>query len=120
MATNVALAIGIARSGSLIELPGAIAGARQFIEWASKIEDEHKYICHIVTDEQSKVTVSLLLEKISKIVEDDIGRLLLFYSGHGTTTNQGDYWLLSDWESNSNEVVSLNLSFNNAKRWPIR
>jgi hypothetical protein len=115
IAHEVAVAIAVQRAGSLIALPGALEGARDFAKWA----DEQGYETHLVTDEheQGTVTVFALRELMKRIVQEQPDRLLLYFAGHGIQPSPNTpYWLLSGWEADSNEAVNVNLSNYNAKR----
>ncbi|MGR9249445.1 caspase family protein [Rhizobium leguminosarum] len=112
-----ALAIGVRKSGKLPQLDGAIADARSFAEWAgAKGRD---YTVKLVTDEDDAVTIDRLKGVIKTILEDDVSRLLVFYSGHGICSQAGDYWLLSDYDRDSDEAVNLSQSIRNARRLGI-
>jgi hypothetical protein len=115
MAKNVAIAIGIKRAGDLVELPGAVNGAKEFADWAEK----QGYSTELITDEADKpVTVARLKDTINAIIHrDDVERLLIYFAGHGIQPSVNvAYWLLSNWQSDSDEAVNVSLSFANAKR----
>lgn len=115
MSRNVAVSIGVKKAGELPELPGAIAGAKEFRDWAEK----NHYECKLITDETGPVELATIMKTIKAILEDDVDRLLIFYAGHGQSTQMGDYWLLSRCDLDGNEAVNCSLSFIHAKRWPI-
>src|SRR5271154_7153794 len=108
MGERYALTIGVRKSGKLPRLDGAIADAHAFSEWASAAGQS--YIVKLVTDEDEAVTVGRLRAEIDKILEDDVSRLLIFYSGHCICGQIGDYWLLSNFDRDSDEAVNLSLS----------
>jgi len=114
MGKYVALAIGLARAGSLPELPGAVNGAKEFHDWASL----HDYETHLITDESGEVTTHKLKAKIKAIIDDGkTERLVIYFAGHGIQPSVNTtYWLLSGWEADSDEAVNVNLSLSNAKR----
>ena len=117
METKYALVIGIRKSGQLPALDGAIADAKAFAEWASS--PSQAYITSIVTDETEPVTVDRLKHEIKKILEEDISKLLIFYSGHGISAQAGDYWLLSHYDRDGEEAVNLAQSMRNGRRLGI-
>ena len=112
-----AIAIGVRKSGRLPRLEGAIADARAFAEWASA--PGRDYIVKLVTDEDDAVTVDRLKREINTILGEDVSRLLIFYSGHGICGQAGDYWLLSNYDRDSDEAVNLSQSMRNARRLGI-
>lgn len=117
MGAKYVLAIGIRKSGQLPALDGAIVDARAFAEWASS--PSQAYITSIVTDETEPVTVDRLRREINKILQEDISRLLIFYSGHGISAQAGDYWLLSHYDRDGDEAVNLAQSMRNGRRLGI-
>ena len=117
MGAKYALAIGIRKSGQLPALDGAIADARSFAEWARS--PSQGYGTSVVTDETEPVTVDRLKREINKILEEDVTRLLIFYSGHGICAQAGDYWLLSHYDRDGDEAVNLAQSVRNGRRLGI-
>lgn len=117
MAKDVALVIGVRKSGQLTPLDGAIADAHDFADWAGS--PVRSYDVRLVTDEAGPVTVGRLKAEINEILEEDLGRLLIFYSGHGICNQIGDYWLLTDYHTDSNEAVNVAQSMRNARRLGI-
>lgn len=114
MGAEIAVAIGVRRAGSLIELPGAVSGAHEFSDWAKR----QGHQTYLVTDENTPVTAAALYRLMKRVVEElQPERLLLYFAGHGIqpTVNTA-YWLLSNWEENGNEAVNVNLSCHHAKR----
>ena len=78
MGERYALTIGVRTSGRLPRLEGAIADAHAFAEWASA--PGRGYIVKLVTDEDDTVTIDRLKGEIKTILNEDISRLLIFYS----------------------------------------
>lgn len=119
MGGNYALAIGVRKSGQLPALDGAIADAHAFAEWANSRSEP--YLTTIITDEETTapVTVDRLRAEINRILEEDVARLLIFYSGHGISAQGGDYWLLSNYNRDGDEAVNLSQSMRNARRLGI-
>lgn len=111
---QVAISIGILRSGSLVELSGALNGARDFRTWAKG----QGYKTFLITDEKRPVTVAQLSRLIKRVVEKiQPERLLVYFAGHGIQPSINTaYWLLSNWETDGNEAVNVNLSCYHAKR----
>nr|WP_294523635.1 caspase family protein [uncultured Rhodopila sp.] len=114
MGKRYALAIGIRKSGQLPKLDGAVNDAHAFADWASAPGQD--YTVRLVTDEDEAVTIDRLKSEIKPILDDDVDRLLIFYSGHGICAQTGDYWLLSNYDSDSDEAVNLLQSIRNARR----
>lgn len=119
MVGNYAISIGVRKSGQLPALDGAVADAHAFAEWATS--RKKPYLTTIITDEKATdpVTVDRLKAEINKILEEDVARLLIFYSGHGISAQGGDYWLLSNYNRDGDEAVNLSQSMRNARRLGI-
>lgn len=115
MAKRLAISIGVSKAGHLVELPGALSGARDFAKWAKAAD----FDTTLITDENGPVTVAALRDTIQLMLADDVERLLVYFAGHGTANASSDLWLLSGWEDDGNEVVNVALSFNHAKRQHI-
>src|SRR5215207_9857087 len=96
MDNKFVLTIGVRKSGRLPLLEGAINDAHAFAEWASA--PGRDYIVKLVTDEDEAVTVDRIKREINTILDEDVSRLLIFYSGHGICSQTGDYWLLSNYD----------------------
>lgn len=117
MGNKYALSIGVRASGKLPRLDGAIADAHAFAEWASA--PNQGYIVKLVTDEDDAVTIERLKTYLQTVLEEDITRLIIFYSGHGLCSQAGDYWLLSHYDRDGDEAVNLSQSMRNARRLGI-
>lgn len=96
----VAFAIGVGDAKPLPYLPGAVNGARQFHEWASKLG----YKSHLVIDDDpsNPVTIDRLnrefLSELPKKDDPPIDRLVIYFAGHGLIRDAEEgLWLLSDW-----------------------
>ncbi len=114
-----AIAIGVRKAGSLPELPGAVNGAKNFAAWAK----DRGYEVHLVTDEKKNEAVrSERLRTLLKTIVDEgaTTRLLVYFSGHGAQPASAPFWLLSDWETDSNEAVNEGISRLNADRSGIQ
>lgn len=111
------LSIGVRKSGQLPVLDGAISDALKFAEWASA--PGRGYTVKLVTDEDGAVTVDRIKTELGTILDEDVSRLLIFYSGHGICSQAGDYWLLSNFDRESDEAVNLVQSMRNARRLGI-
>lgn len=123
MVLRVAVSIGIEKSGSLHELPGALKGAQDFAAWAKACGF---YRVLSVTDEKDPsngVRSAVTLDRIKKVMDEAVAlepdRLLLYYAGHGTATGVTDLWLLSNFEDDGNEAVNVSLSLLHAAGLPI-
>lgn len=114
MSKQVAVLIGVARAGKLPELQGAINDVKKFGVWA----EAQGYEIHLISDEGGPVTVDAVKGLIKRLVDPgDVERMLLYFAGHGIqpTVNTA-YWLLSNWENDSDEAINVTLSLANAKR----
>lgn len=108
-----ALSIGVSKAGSLPHLPGAVNGAKLFEAWARK----NKYKVTCLVDDKKPISAKQISDAVDKIIKTSPDRLLIYFSGHGAqATVNTAYWLLSDWEEDSNEAINVSLSLSNAKR----
>jgi hypothetical protein len=73
----------------------------------------------MVTDEREPVTIDRLKNEVNTILLEDVSRLLIFYSGHGICSQVGDFWLLSNYDRDSDEAVNLMQSVRNGRRLGI-
>jgi Caspase domain len=94
---KAALVIGVSDAKPLPYLAGAINGARAFTEWATALEYDTK----LITDETAPVTLGRLRGEIEEMLppkKNPIGRLLIYFAGHGLIREAEEgLWLLSDW-----------------------
>jgi hypothetical protein len=118
MSDKCALVIGVAQSGQLPRLDGALVDSKAFAEWAGARGRDYRTT--LITDEREPVTVDRIRGEIAAILKSEVDRLILFYSGHGICSQIGDFWLLSNFERDSDEAVNLTLSMRNARRLGIR
>lgn len=104
-ARNVAVAIGICNAKPLPFMGGALTGARDFHEWASRLGYESR----LVTDEAKPVTVTVLrsaLEAALSPLGQPIHRFLIYFAGHGQIREAEEgLWLLSDWNQELKAVA---------------
>lgn len=104
-ARNVAVAIGIGDAKPLPFMGGALTGAREFHEWASRLGYESR----LVTDEAQPVTVTMLrmaLEAALSPLGQPIHRFLIYFAGHGQIREAEEgLWLLSDWNQELKAVA---------------
>ncbi len=113
MSQHAAIAIGVAHAGDLVELPGAVNGAKEFHRWAQA----QGYATTLIIDEIESVTVERLKTAIKSSIANDTERLLIYFAGHGIEPSVNTaYWLLSNWQADSDEAVNVSLSLANAKR----
>lgn len=99
--------------GGLAALPGVLTSARRMADWARA----HGYEVVSISDEGKKDPVTVtrireaLEEKFWDIVEvrqQTIDRLVIYFAGHGLVkSDQSSFWLLSDWERDWSEAVSV-------------
>ncbi|MGO4519018.1 caspase family protein [Dyella sp. 2RAF44] len=113
MEKNVTLIIGVRQSGRLPVLDGAWSDAHAFANWAKA--SERNYKVYLVTDEDGPVTIDRIKDVVSELLSDDVSRLLVFYSGHGICSQAGDYWLLTNYDRDSDEAVNCRQSILNAR-----
>ncbi len=109
-----AVSIGIGKVGTMPLLPGARLDARRFAGWAER----NGYDTRLVTDDSAPVTVERLEETVAEILEGQVERLIIFFSGHGTALAEGDYWLVSDSESKF-KAINVSASERAARSHPI-
>lgn len=97
MAKSLAVAIGVRKSGNLVELPGAVAGAKEFAAWAEDPDGGGFDKVLLFTDETEPVDGHKLFNDIKAEVEyRGVGKLFVFFAGHGVSLGLDvDYWLLS-------------------------
>lgn len=123
MGIKVAVAIGVGGTGETLPvLEGAREDARAFAEWAGRPGADGKplYKTKLVVDSPlTIVTFDDLRREIGCLLQEDVDRLLLFFSGHGVSTQAGDFWLLSHHHRDPDEAVNVALSVRNARRQPI-
>ena len=113
MTDRAVIAIGVKHAGDLVELPGAVNGAKEFARWA----EAQGYSTTLITDEATPVTVARLKTAIKDVVKGSAERLLIYFAGHGIQPSVNTaYWLLSNWQDDSDEAVNVSLSLANAKR----
>ncbi|MGE3966029.1 MAG: caspase family protein [Planctomycetota bacterium] len=118
MARQVAVVIGIERSGNLVPLPGARRGAQQFSEWARAAGFE---VVELV-DQGRSVTAADVWAAVSTAVNaGDVTRLFIFFAGHGVSKGlDTDFWLLSPGPDNPNEAVNVASSLRHARRSGVK
>lgn len=110
-----AIAIGIRKYSALAELPGAVVGAREFVAWATSAGYESR----LLVDDQGPVKLDQVYKAVEEALLTEPERLLIFFAGHGASAGQGDFWLLSDWDRDPNQVINLGFSITHAKRHPV-
>jgi len=107
-----AVSIGIRKAGDMIELPGAVNGAKEFAAWATA----NGYQPTLFTDEKRPVEFAPIRAAISVIVNECPDRLLVYFAGHGLQRADGPLWLLSNWKEDEAETINVELSLRNASR----
>jgi hypothetical protein len=105
---RVALAIGVERTGELVWLRSAAAGAEAFAAWAHR----HGYEVHLFTDRNAPVRRQVLADQIAALIEaGDVEQLVIYFSGHGLVlAPDREIWLLSRAPVDPTEAVNLGLS----------
>lgn len=111
-----AMGIGVGKVSDLPTLQGARTDAGKFCLWAAT----HGYkTTPIIDDDKTKVSFAQIRKALTEILENDVDRLLIYFSGHGVGLAQGDYWLLSDCKADGNECINETLSERTARDQPI-
>lgn len=104
--SKASIAIGVDRTGSLIPLQGAAAGASRFHEWAQS----QGFYSVLLTDQNGEtVTAASIFNAVKAIVDAmTYEQLIIFFAGHGQLTAPNcEFWLLSGAPYNPNEAVNL-------------
>ncbi|HEX2185132.1 MAG TPA: caspase family protein, partial [Chloroflexota bacterium] len=109
MPRKVAIVIGVRRAAGFQELPGALAGARDFAAWARQDGFE---VISFVDEGDQPVTRSAIFAAIKALVErQDVEQLFLYFAGHGMATGiDDDYWILSAGVQDPSEVINVGSS----------
>lgn len=101
----VAICIGVAGSVPTKYLAGAINGARDFEQWASR----QGYETALIVDEPDAVTIGVLRARIESLLRsspDPIHRIIVYFAGHGLIREiEEGLWLLSDWRDELRAVA---------------
>lgn len=114
---RAAISIGVRKVGNQLPLlDGAVADARRFASWARAHDYDHVRVIH---DTHRPVTLNAVKAAILRVLRTCPERLLIYFSGHGASLPSGDFWLLSNADTDPDEAVNLTLSFNCAKRHRI-
>jgi hypothetical protein len=115
MARNVAVVIGVGSPTDFTALPGATRGAQDFFHWATT-QSVEPYEGTLFTDLAGPVTSASVLDCIKKLTDGTVGRLLLYFAGHGVSVRLNeDYWILSDGHDTPSELVDVRRSLDNAR-----
>jgi len=117
MGRQVALAIGVARVGSLPFLPGVVAGVTEFAEWA--VVQGFEVASH--TDGTAPVRADELFATVRAAVEaGDVERFFVYFGGHGVAPGTGDdLWLLSDADNDPSAAIDAAKSVSLARHCGI-
>lgn len=107
-----AVAIGIGKVGVLNELHGARNDAEEFATWAGK---NGYAVTRLIDAGQKPVLFAEIRKAVDDILENDVDRLLIYFSGHGVGLAEGDYWLCSNFMDDGDECVSEALSTRTAR-----
>ena len=112
---KASIAIGVDRTGGLIPLQGAAAGAAKFHNWALG----QGFESILLTDlDDGEVTHKSIFSEVKRIVDDmTYEQLIIFFAGHGQLTGPNcEVWLLSGAADNPNEAVNLTGSIDLARQ----
>lgn len=107
MSLRIAVAIGVARPGGLIPLPGAITAAQSYAGWAKAAGFDE---VRLITDELGDVTIATLRQVFDEVFNtgDEIDHLAIFFAGHGVAPAADDQQLLlSRWDREDEQAIKL-------------
>lgn len=112
--SRILVSIGVSKPEFLDELPGVITAAERMAAWG----EAHGYHPVLVHDAATKehdaleVTVERIRAEIDWAIksvtsERELERLIVFFAGHGSALDPDQYWLLTNWRTNSNEAIKV-------------
>ncbi len=104
------VAIGVSTAPPLPRLDGAITDALAMADWATKSGYEH---VHVFTDDNGTLVEAAPLYQCCKalIERPELEQLVIYFAGHGYAPFPGhETWLLSKWNTESNEAINATLS----------
>lgn len=97
-------------SGTYKNLPGALNSAKAMEDWFTQGVEDQDYRVLSITDESGKdVTVHRVKMEVKEFLESDYtDRLIIYFVGHGIARgNYERFWLLSNFEKDSGESLSV-------------
>ncbi len=112
--SEAAVVIGVNKTGGLPALGGAVAGAKEFADWALAQGLE---VTLITDGDDGSVTVAQIQDAIDAILGPrNCKKLIVFFAGHGFLLSpQVELWLLSKAPNRGQEAVNVQLSLSNAR-----
>lgn len=104
---RAAVLIGVRKTDDLPQLQAVLSGVTMIENWLQHQEISQENIKKL-TDESSPVHARDIFNAINDFVKSStIDQLIIYFSGHGLNLGQSEYWLLSGFPNNPNEVVNL-------------
>lgn len=104
---RAAILIGVNKTGNLPRLQDAAKGAARMQAWALEQGLAPEDV-HLFTDEAGPLDVGVIKRTIRQLVDSAaVGRLLVYFAGHGVNLRRGEYWLLSDAPVDTQAAVNV-------------
>ncbi|MGX9901293.1 caspase family protein [Arthrobacter sp. SA17] len=104
---RAAVIVGVRKSGSLPVLPAAIPGARAMERWALE-QGMDRSLVKTFTDEDGPLEPSTLKTAVKELVDlSTIDQLIIYFAGHGFSSNLEEYWLLSNAPEDSDAAINV-------------
>ncbi|GLQ21802.1 caspase family protein [Algimonas porphyrae] len=96
-------------SGTYGDLPGAITSAKNMQAWFEDGGPDRDYRVLSITDEQGEdVTVDRINREVKAFLEGDfIDRIIVYFVGHGLMHGYERFWLLSNYDQNPGQCLSV-------------
>ncbi|MGX1887232.1 hypothetical protein [Streptomyces sp. NPDC055287] len=103
------LFIGVDRTGGLQKLNAAASGARQMHAWALAQGMRDVSQAKLITDAGGRrVGPDELFDAVAELLNGPgLDQLIVYFAGHGVTSNHGERWLLSDAPQRSSAAVNV-------------
>ena len=110
---KAAVVIGVDKTGKLVPLASAAAGARRVADWL----EAEGFKVNCLTDQAAPVTAEAVRQAIGAFVTvpPRYHLLLVYFSGHGYWQARSDLWLLSGAPQQPGEAVNLRAAMDLAK-----
>jgi Caspase domain len=106
--TKAAIVIGVNKTGDLVKLKDAAAGAVRVAAWLAS--EGYQTRC-LIDEEMPGALRPVRSHDIFAAVESALSptceQLVIYFSGHGYLNDGSEHWLLSDAPSNPNEAISV-------------
>ncbi|KTE15578.1 caspase family protein [Sphingopyxis sp. H115] len=111
---RILVSIGVAQPEELDELPGVLLAAERMAAWG---EQNGYRSVHIhdgpIGKKDNPVTLERIRGEVTAAIKavhehSELSRLIIFFAGHGSAIDRRDqYWLLSNWWTDSNEAIKV-------------